>query len=71
MKSYEESNNEAKEEHLEFNSKAANEMSMFGTWVGADADERMRIKRASGLSDKVKGSLKGTQQSKRWCHRRG
>ena len=47
MKSYEERNNEAKEEHLEFGSEEANEVRMLGSWEVAEADERMRIKKTS------------------------
>ena len=66
MRSYEERNNEAKEEHMEFGSEEANEVRMLGSWVGAEADGRMRIRRASGLWAKVKGGLIGTRLSKRW-----
>ena len=52
--------------HLEFGSEDANEVRMFGSWVGAEADTRMRVKRASGLWAKVKRGLKGTRLSKRW-----
>ena len=63
MRSYEERNNEAKEEHLEFGSEEANEVRMLGSWVGAEADARMRIIKASGLWAKVNGGLKGTYLS--------
>ena len=40
-------------------------MRIFGLWVGAEADARNRIQRASGMWAKVKGGLIGTRLSKR------
>ena len=42
MRSNEERNNE--EEHLEFGGKDENEVIMLGSWVGVEADTRMRFK---------------------------
>ena len=66
MNKFEEKNNEGKEEVLEFGSDQANEIRMLGSWVGAEADGKKRIKRASGLWASVKERLKGTYLSKRW-----
>ena len=66
MNEWEEQNNEAKEEVLEFGTEEGGSVRVLGSWVCASADVKNRIKRANGLWWKVKSWLKGSRLTKRW-----
>ena len=65
MNKWEESNNDAKEEVLEFGTQEGDDVRVLGSWMRADADVNNRIRRANGLWWKVKEWLKGSRLSKR------
>ena len=65
MNKWEERNNDAKEEVLEFGTKEGEEIRVLGSWVGAEVDGRNRTRRAGGLWARVKGWLKGSRMSKK------
>ena len=65
MNKWEERNNDAKEEVLEFGTKEGDEIRVLGSWMGANEDVRNRIRRANGLWWRVKKWLKGSRMSKR------
>lgn len=65
MGKWEERNNDTKEEVLEFGTEEGGKVRVLGSWLGADEDVKMRIKRASGLWWRVKRWLKGSNMSKR------
>ena len=58
MNEWEERNNDAKEEVLEFGTNEGGNVRVLGSWVSASADVNNRIKRANGLWWKVKAWLK-------------
>ena len=66
MNEWEERNNEAKEEVLEFGTEEGGGVRVLGSWVSASADVKNRIKRANGLWWRVKSWLKGSRVTKRW-----
>ena len=66
MNEWEERNNDAKEEVLEFGTDEGGDIRVLGSWVSASADVRNRIKRANGLWWRVKAWLRGSKLSKRW-----
>ena len=66
MNDWEERNNDAKEEVLEFGTNEGGNVRVLGSWMNASADVNNRIKRANGLWWKVKGWLKSSRLSKKW-----
>ena len=66
MNEWEERNNEAKEEVLEFGTEEGGGVRVLGSWVSASADVGNRIKRANGLWWRVRSWLKGSRLTKRW-----
>ena len=66
MGRWEERNNEDKEESLSFGTEEGGEIRVLGSWLGAVADGRNRIKRASKLWWQVKSWLKQSKLSRRW-----
>ena len=65
MGRWEEKNNEDKEEEVDFGTEEGGEIRILGSWVGAEADVRNRIKRAGSMWWRVKGRLKGSRLSGR------
>ena len=65
METFEERNNNNKEETLVFGSEEGKEIRMLGCWMGAEEDIKQRKKRAGGLWCKLKQQLKHTRLSKR------
>ena len=66
MNDWEERNNEAKEEELEFGTNEVGNVRVVGSWVNASTDVNNRIRRANGLWWKVKGWLKSSRLTKKW-----
>ena len=66
MGRWEEWNNDNKEERLKFGMEEGEEIKILGSWMGAEADARNRIRRAGSLWAKVRGWLKGSRFSKKW-----
>ena len=66
MNDWEERNNDAKEEVLEFGTNEGGNVRVLGSWMNASTDVNNRIKRANGLWWKVKGWLKSSRLSKKW-----
>ena len=60
MRRFEEENNEDKEESLKFGEEESEAIRMLGVWMGPDADNKNRIKRAGGLWAKIKNQLRGS-----------
>ena len=65
MGRWEERNNDDKEERLVFGTEEGGEVRVLGSWLGAEADRRNRIRRAGRLWGQVKGWLRGSRMSKR------
>ena len=65
MESFEERNNDEKEERLDFGSEEGKKIRMLGCWIGAEEDVRNRKKRAGVLWCKVKRQLKNTRMTKK------
>ena len=65
MGSWEERNNDDKEERLVFGTDEGGEIRVLGSWLGAKADRNNRIQRAGRLWGQVKGWLRGSRMSKR------
>ena len=65
MGRWEERNNDDKEERLTFGTDEGGEIRVLGSWLGAEADRKNRIKRAGRLWGQVKGWLRGSRMSKR------
>ena len=66
MNKWEERNNDAKEEVLEFGTNEGGNVRVLVSWVSASADVNNRIKRANGLWWKVKAWLKSSRLTKKW-----
>ena len=66
MNEWEERNNEAKEEVLEFGTNEGGGVRVLGSWVSASADVNNRIKRANGLWWRVKAWLKSSRLTRKW-----
>ena len=66
MNKWEERNNDAKEEVLEFGTNEGGDVRVLGSWVSSNADVSNRIKRANGLWWKVKAWLKSSRLTKKW-----
>ena len=65
MASFEERNNDDKEEHLIFGEEEGEKIRMLGTYMGPKEDVKQRIKRAGHAWYQVKPRLKGTKLSKK------
>ena len=65
MGRWEERNNDDKEERLVFGTEEGGEIRVLGSWLGAEADRKNRIRRAGRLWGQVKGWLRGSRMSKR------
>lgn len=65
METFEEKNNESKEEKLKFGTEESGETRMLGVWCGPKEDLKNRKKRAGGLWAKVKARLKKTKITKK------
>ena len=65
MGRWEERNNDDKEERLVFGTVEGGEVRVLGSWLGAEADRKNRIRRAGGLWGQVKGWLRGSRMSKK------
>ena len=65
MGRWEERNNDDKEERLVFGTEEGGEVRVLGSWLGAEADKRNRIKRSGRLWGQVRGWLRGSRLSKR------
>ena len=65
MESFEERNNDEKEESLDFGSEEGKKIRILGCWIGAEEDVRNRKKRAGALWCKVKRQLKNTRMTKK------
>ena len=65
MGRWEERNNDDKEERLVFGTEEGGDVRVLGSWLGAEADRRNRIRRAGMLWGQVKGWLRGSKMSKR------
>ena len=66
MNEWEERNNDAKEEVLEFGTNDGANVRVLGSWTNASTDVQNRIKRANGLWWRVKGWLKSSRLTKKW-----
>ena len=66
MKTFEEKNNEGKEESLEFGTEEGGEKRVLGSWMNTKRDIANRKSRAGKLWGKVKSWLKGSRLSKTW-----
>ena len=66
MNEWEERNNDAKEEVLEFGTNEGANVRVLGSWMNASTDVQNRIKRANGLWWRVKGWLKSSRLTKKW-----
>ena len=55
MGRWEERNNDDKEEKLVFGTEEGGEIRVLGSWLGAEADKRNRIKRAGRLWGQING----------------
>ena len=65
METFEETNNESKEEKLEFGKEESGETRMLGVWCGPKEDLKHRKKKAGVLWAKVKARLKNTKITKK------
>lgn len=61
MGRWEEKNNDDKEERLVFGAEEGGDIRVLGSWLGAEADRRNRIRRAGMLWGQVKGWLRGSR----------
>ena len=64
MESFEERNNDEKEERLDFGSEEGKKIRMLGCWIGAEEDVRNRKKRAGSLWCKLKRQWKNYANDK-------
>ena len=65
MNSFEERNNDDKEEELFFGDQRGDKIRMLGSYIGVEEDTKQRIKRAGMAWAKVKSRLKGSKLSKK------
>ena len=65
MGRWEERNNDDKEERLVLGTEEGGEIRVLGSWLGAEADKKNRIKRAGRLWGQVKGWMSGSRMSKK------